>query len=74
MNANLKDLSGATLKVVGATFEIEDFGFSLLPIDLTEDTGVGSTCTHIAGDHCYFIVDHYGENGHILQCFILVVS
>lgn len=55
---DLEDLCGATFKIVGATLEDENFGFSLLSIDLTEDIGVGATCPHIPCDHCYFVVDH----------------
>lgn len=55
---DLEDLCGATFKIVGSTFECEDFGFSFLSIDLTVDISIGSSCSHITCDHCYFIVDH----------------
>lgn len=55
---NLKYLSGASFKVVGATLEREDFSLSLLSVDLTKDVGVGSTCAHVPCDHCDFVVDH----------------
>ena len=57
-NTDLKDFSSVTFKVVWATLEIEDFSFSLISIDLTENIGIGATCTHVPCDHCYFIVDH----------------
>lgn len=58
VNTDLEDLSGATFKIVGATLQGEHFSFSFISVDLTEDIGIGPTCTYITCDHCDFIVDH----------------
>lgn len=55
---DLEDFSGATFKIVGAIFQCEDFSFPFFSVDLTEDISIGSGCSHITCDHCYFIVDH----------------
>lgn len=55
---DLEDLSGTAFKIVGATLESENFSFSFISVDLTEDIGIGATCTHVPCDYCYFIVDH----------------
>ena len=53
-----EDLSGASFKVVGATLEADNFSFSVISVELTEDVGIGAACTDVPCDHCYLIVDH----------------
>lgn len=57
-HTDLEYLSGATFKVVGAALEGNDFSFSFISVDLTEDIGIGAGTTHVPRDHRHFIVDH----------------
>ena len=56
---HLEDLSGPTLKIVGAVLEVQNLCLPLLAVDLTEDVSVGSSIPHVPGGHRHLVVDHW---------------